>query len=164
MRRWDRASRAWFSLPSPQRWASLQSKKGWAFGEKSETIPEMSCYSLQSALFRLENDADWGSISAARVTAPSSKSARVGMMLKSIWKTTKSWIVFWETCTYYSVFPECSPRRCDIYKSACWKLLNRNNTKHSVLGIWPGSKGEGGDPNKTHQQGRLGVNQYVSLK
>lgn len=44
------------------------------------------------------------------------------------------------------------------------KLLKRDNTKHSVLGIGPGSKGEGGDPNNTHQQGLLGANQYISEK
>lgn len=28
----------------------------------------------------------------------------------------------------------------------------------------PGSQGEGGDPNKTHQPGLLGANQYISEK
>lgn len=66
----------------------------------------MSCYSLQSALFRLENDADWGSISAATDTTPSSKPARVETMLKNIWKTTEQ-KAEQETYTHYSNFPEC---------------------------------------------------------
>lgn len=86
------------------------------------------------------------------------------MMLKDIWKATEQKA---EQCfqrpahttqCFQSVFFTC----VTFTKVLVEKFLNRNNTKHCVLGIWPGAKGEGGDPNKTHQQGLLGVNQYIS--
>lgn len=90
----------------------------------------MSFYSLQSALFRLENDADWGSISATTDTTPSSKPARVEMMLKDIWKTTKQKVnsVFGDLHMLLNRSRVFFPL-CDIYKSACGEASKQKQHK-----------------------------------
>lgn len=131
----DRAWRAWFFLPLPSLWASLQeSEGGWACGEEGETIPEMSCYSLQSPLFGRE--------------IPAAKTAGVEAMLNYVYRRAPA-------------EPLGSPNLSNkgfSFSCAVENLLEQKTARFaldSVPGVWPGGAGEGGDPNKTHQPGLL---------
>lgn len=139
---------------------------GWARGEEGETIPEMSCYSLQSALFGLEDDADRRSISAAgdaaldlqgwrRCWTTPAKREKPGVCTDARIPLNVS-----KGVLYFS--PPCAT----ITKAPVENLRKQKTTQiapDNVLGVWPG-QGEGGDPIKTHQPGLFKRKQGTAVK